>query len=80
MHWKATTEHHKTKDIVHVKQLLGHRRIEDTMKYTHIVSFDNPDEFTCRVAKTLEAAKELIEAGFEYVTDMEDSKLFRKRK
>jgi len=38
------------------------------------------EEFTCRVAKTLRAAKELIEAGFEFVTDMEDSKLFRKRK
>ena len=50
------------------------------MKYTHLVSFENIDEFTCRVVKTLEAAKELIEAGFEHVTGIEDSKLFRKRK
>jgi len=78
-HWKATMEYHKTKDIVHVKQLLGHRRIENTMKYTHLINFENIEEFTCRVAKTLEAAKELIEAGFEHVTDMDDSKLFRKR-
>jgi len=34
----------------------------------------------CRAAKTLEEAKGLMEAGFEYVTDMEDVKLFRKRK
>jgi hypothetical protein len=31
------------------------------------------------VAKTLDEAKELIEAGFEYVTDMNDGKLFRIR-
>jgi integrase len=24
-HWKATTEYHRTKDILHVKKLLGHR-------------------------------------------------------
>ena len=38
------------------------------------------DDLVCRVAKTLEEAKNLIEAGFEYVTDMEEIKLFRKRK
>jgi hypothetical protein len=30
--------------------------------------------------KTLEEAKKLVETGFEYVCDMEDYKLFRKRK
>lgn len=34
----------------------------------------------CRTAKTLEEVKELIESGFEYVTDMDGFKLFRKRK
>jgi len=48
--------------------------------YTQLVTYDNPEEFTCRVAETLEKAKELIEDGFEYVTDIEDKKLFRKRK
>ncbi|NIO36078.1 tyrosine-type recombinase/integrase, partial [Candidatus Bathyarchaeota archaeon] len=24
-HWKATAEYHKTKDIIHVQQLLGHK-------------------------------------------------------
>jgi len=31
-------------------------------------------------AKTIDEAKELLEVGFEYVTDMGDIKLFRKRK
>ena len=78
-HWKATMEYHHTKDILHVKQLLGHRSINSTMIYTHLINFEG-DEFTCRTAKTIEEAKQLIEAGFDYVTDMNDDKLFRKRK
>ena len=48
------------------------------------IMFDNPVEaFLNKIlsdAKTLEEAKQLIESGFEYVCDMEDCKLFRKRK
>ncbi len=33
-----------------------------------------------RVARTLQEADELIEAGFGYVADMDGVKLFRKRK
>ncbi|UCE44101.1 MAG: hypothetical protein JSV57_00990 [Candidatus Bathyarchaeota archaeon] len=55
-------------------------RIASTMKYTQLIDFDQAEEFTCRVVKTLDGAKELVEAGFEYVTGMDDAKLFRKRK
>jgi len=44
------------------------------------INFENDDDFACRTAKTLEETKELIEDGFEYITEMEDIKLFRKRK
>ena len=50
------------------------------MKYTQLVNFETDDQFTCKVAKTLKEAKELVETGFEYVTDMNSTKLFRKRK
>ncbi len=72
-------EYHHTKGILHVKQLLGHRSINSTMIYTHLINFEG-DEFTCKTAKTIDEAKGLIEAGFEYVTDMNSYKLFRKRK
>jgi len=78
-HWKATMEYHRTKDILHVKQMLGHKSIQSTLIYTHLINFED-DQFTCRVARTLKEAEELIEAGFDYVTDMDDAKLFRKRK
>ena len=78
-HWKATMEYAKTKDILHVMQLLGHKNIKNTLKYTQLINFET-DEYTCKVTKTLKEASQLIEAGFEYVTDMENYKIFRKRK
>lgn len=78
-HWKATTEYRKTKDILYVKWLLGHKRIENTLVYTHLVPLEN-SQYVCKVAKTLEEAALLIEEGFEFVTEMEGVKLFRKPK
>ena len=37
------------------------------------------DEFISRVATSLKGARLLIEAGFEYITDIDNYKLFRKR-
>lgn len=83
-HWKATMEYHRTRDILHVKKILGHRSIQNTMKYIDIeqATFNtgNNDHFTARVAETIDEACELVEAGFEYVTDVDHKKLFRKRK
>ena len=80
-HWKATMEYHRTKDILHVKQLLGHRSINSTLMYTQLVSFKE-DEFHVKVAKDVDEACELVEAGFQYVTGEYDDggKIFRKRK
>ena len=72
-------EYHKTKDILHVKQLLGHRNINSTLIYTQLVNFES-DEFHVRVAKTIEEACELAKAGFDYFTEIEGVQIFRKRK
>lgn len=73
-------EYYRTKDILHVRNLLGHKKIDNTLVYTQLISFDSEDDFTCKTAKNIQEAKELIEAGFEYVSDIEDIKPFRKRK
>jgi len=78
-HFKATIKYHKTKDVLHVMQLLGHKNIKNTLIYTHLVNFES-DEFTVKVAKTLDDAVKLVESGFEYVTEMDGAKIFRKRK
>jgi hypothetical protein len=72
-------EYHKTKDILHVMQFLGHKNITNTLKYTQLVNFQS-DDYVCKVAKTLTEATQLIEAGLGYITEMENIKLFRKRK
>jgi integrase/predicted RNA-binding Zn-ribbon protein involved in translation (DUF1610 family) len=78
-HWKATTEYAKTKDILHVMKLLGHKNIQNTLLYTQLITFKN-DEFHSATAKTVEDAQKLVEAGFDYVCDFGELKLFRKRK
>jgi hypothetical protein len=78
-HFKATIEYHKTRDIVHVVSILGHRSTKNTLVYTHLVNFQS-DEYVCKVAKTVSDATSLVENGFDYVTDIEGMKLFRKRK
>ena len=79
-HWKASIEYHKTKDILHIMDMLGHRDIKTTLIYTQLVTFES-DEYNSSTAKTTQEAKELLEAGFEYIcTTPQDVMLFRKRK
>jgi integrase len=78
-HWRATTEYHRTRDILHVMQMLGHRNIKNTLKYTQLISLKD-DDYTCKTATTVKEASELVESGFEYVTELQGVKLFRKRK
>ncbi|MCW3985809.1 MAG: tyrosine-type recombinase/integrase [Candidatus Bathyarchaeota archaeon] len=78
-HWKATREYHKTKDILHVMKLLGHKNINNTILYTQLVSFET-DDYTTRVSTGVKEDRELIEAGFEYVTERDGVKIYRKPK
>jgi len=72
-------EYHKTKDILHVKEMLEHRSISNTLIYTRLTTFER-DEYFSATVKTTDKAKQLLEAGFEYVCEIENFKLFKKRK
>jgi integrase len=79
-HWFASMEYHKSKDILRVKQKLGHKSINSTMIYTHLIEFE-AEEYTFRIACNIREAQKLVDAGFEYVCDYQEAgKLFRKRK
>jgi hypothetical protein len=67
-------------NILLVKQKLGHANINNTLLYAQIVDILQEDSYTCEIAETTEQAKKLIENGYEYVTEMDGTKLFRKRK
>jgi hypothetical protein len=62
-------------------RVLGHKNITNTLRYTQLIQTDD-DEFITKVAKTVEDACKLIEAGYDYVTEFQDQgvKIFRKRK
>jgi integrase len=84
-HWKGTMEYHRTKDILYVKKILGHKQIRSTLKYIDLeanIFQSTDDQFFVKVAATAQEACALIEVGFEYVTgDYHDGgKIFRKRK
>ena len=72
-------EYAKTKNILHVMQILGHKNINNTMLYTQLITFES-DDYNSAAAKDVTEAQKLIEAGFEYVCTHENLMLFRKRK
>jgi integrase len=78
-HYKATMEYHKTKNILHILHLPGHKNIKNTLVYTQLIQFKD-DDYVCKAATTVDQAKSLIEAGFEYICEIEGTRLFRKRK
>jgi integrase len=80
--WKGTMEYHRTKDVLHVMQILGHKNIKNTLIYIQLEEalFKDEIDYVSKVAKTENEACVLIEAGFEFVCDFNGHKLFRKRK
>ena len=70
-------EYHKTKDRLHVQDRLGHKSITSTLIYTHLVNFEG-DEYHTATAKTLKEDEGLLKAGFEYVTERDEVKIYRK--
>jgi integrase len=78
-HFAGSMTYYKTKDIVHTMRFLGHKNIKNTLRYVHLINFDK-EEYMCKIAKTVKEASQLVESGFEYVTEMDNVKLFRKRK
>ena len=78
-HWGATMTYHYTRKILLVKKILGHKRIESTMKYTMLVQFKD-NEFDVETATTVEEAKDLLKAGFDFITEKNGIMLFRRPK
>jgi hypothetical protein len=61
-------------------QILGHKRIQNTLKYIQLAQLSESSDFVCKVAKKEKEISSLIEAGFEYVCENDDLKFFRKPK
>jgi integrase len=79
-HFKATMEYHKTKDLLYIKALLGHKDLRTTLRYTQLLENLGNEEYTCKVAKTVEEATNLIENGFTLADTIDGMHIYRKRK
>jgi integrase len=79
-HYYATTLYNKTRDILLVKQQMGHHQIETTMIYTQLIHFNEEDEYTVKTATNIKEATDLLEHGFTYIQEIDGIKLYRKRK
>jgi integrase len=79
-HWGATITYHYTGgNLLLVQKILGHKRITSTMKYTQLVCLKE-DEYDIGAATTIEEDQQLLKAGFEYVTERNSIKLYRRPK
>lgn len=75
-------EYHRTKDIIHVMQVLGHKSIKNTLVYVQLAEelFKGQQDYVSKVARTEKEACELVDAGFDYVCDFNSAKIFKKPK
>ena len=79
-YWKGSMEYHKTKDILHVMQVLGHKNIKNTLFYTQLIQVEKDDKHICKAVKTPKEIADLIEQGFQFVCESDGLKFFRKPK
>ncbi|MCW4002178.1 MAG: tyrosine-type recombinase/integrase, partial [Candidatus Bathyarchaeota archaeon] len=82
-HWKDTSYYHEVRDILKVKQLLGHKTLRSTMVYIDIekaIYGELNQEFNVKVAETQKEIETLLEVGFKYVCEKDGKLFFRKRK
>ena len=76
----ATILYHQTKDLHRVQQFLGHNSNPNTLKYIQLEEARADEQYICKTAVNVYEAKNLIELGFTYVTEIDGMKLFRKPK
>jgi integrase len=83
-HCKALREYHKTRDILHVMVILGHRKIETTYRYVRlyhqIYKPQQPKQFITKITPTKEQRIELMNDGWTLVDKDEKEWYFRKPK
>ena len=83
-HCKALREYHKTKDLLHVMDVLGHTRIETTYRYVRlykqIYGDSEPNKFITKIASTKEQRCEMINDGWDLVDKDGEDWYFRRPK
>ena len=80
-YWQATMTYRRYRDFGRVMILLGHKSLRYVLLYAQLSEAYEFDEgYICKEAHNRQEAKQLIEAGFEYVMEKDGISLFRKLK
>jgi hypothetical protein len=72
-------EYYRTRDIIWVKQVLGHKSINNTMRYVSLIPREN-DDFIVKIATNKVGRVKLLEEGFELIGKDGNEWYLRKRK
>lgn len=72
-------KYHRTRSSLGSKERRGQYSITSTLTYTPIGHLEGDEEHAA-TAKAVEEDKELIKTGFEYDTERDGIKSYRKRK
>ena len=75
-------KHLPIRDPIALMQHFRHKKIDRTMQYIRaiILDYEEDDQWISRTSTTIEQDQKLIENGFQYITERDGTKLFRKRK
>ena len=83
-HCKALREYHRTKDILYVKTILGHKSLLTTQRYVEIYNqiydINAPDQFISKIAVTKEERIVLLNDGWTFIKNDGKEWYFRKPK
>ena len=81
---KALQEYHKTRDILHVITVLGHRKIETTYRYVRLYNQiykpQQPNKFITKIASTKEERIDLMNDSWILIEKDGEEWYFRKPK
>jgi hypothetical protein len=72
--------YYSLQDPIAVMRHLRHKKLETTMHYIRGITINGEEEYTCKTATNIKEATELLEAGFQYIQEIDGTKLYRKRK
>jgi len=80
-HYFASKLYQQTREYLVVMRALGHKRIQQTITYIHMITdgFDDND-FTTATAETVKDARRLIEDGYSKVDEFNGIHIYKKRK
>jgi integrase len=79
--WGGTMlAHYSNGNVLFVKKMLGHKRIENTMKYIGMIQFKEKEPFETAVSTTIEEDRQLMANRFTFVTERRGVKLWQRPK